>query len=241
MPKRKPPPIGKCVHCLTDNVLRNWDHVFPKSWYPNSTPENISKWVIPTCYECNTEYGKLEEDLLVRLACCIDPQIAESSGIYQKVLRSMDSAYAKNPKDAQRRIDRRNKILNELKHGDEIPEEVTYPGLGERWGRGKDSQVALTIPANSIRKLCEKVVRGIFFIEDGKFIEPPYCIEFYALADEGSKEIKYILEQYGKEHTRGPGLLIKRAVAREDNISGLLSIQIWGSLKMFASVREVKI
>ena len=29
----KPPTIGKCVHCLREGVVRNWDHVFPVGWY----------------------------------------------------------------------------------------------------------------------------------------------------------------------------------------------------------------
>ena len=104
MAKRKPPPVGKCVHCLTDNVPRNWDHVFPKSWYPDTTPHNISKWVIPSCCKCNREYGELEQDLLMRLACCVDPKAAATSGIYQKVLRSMDARYAPSQKEARIRI-----------------------------------------------------------------------------------------------------------------------------------------
>ena len=172
MAKRKPPPVGKCVHCLTDNVPRNWDHVFPKSWYPDTTPANISKWIIPSCYKCNKEYGELEQDLLMRLACCVDPKAAAFSGIYPKVLRSMDARYAPNQKEAGIRIARRNELLAEMLHGDQIPENGIYPGLGERWGRPKDAQVAMKISASSFHRLTEKIVRGIFFIEDSRYIEP---------------------------------------------------------------------
>jgi hypothetical protein len=34
----KKPENGKCVHCLMDPVERNWDHMFPKSWYPVGFP-----------------------------------------------------------------------------------------------------------------------------------------------------------------------------------------------------------
>src|SRR5947208_16017660 len=36
--------LGKCVHCLKDVAERNSDHVFPASWYPDSTPPNLEKW-----------------------------------------------------------------------------------------------------------------------------------------------------------------------------------------------------
>ena len=240
MSKRKPPPIGKCVHCLLDNLPRNWDHVFPESWYPDTTPDNTSKWIMPSCYKCNKEYGSLEQELMRLLACCIDPRISEISGIYPKVLRSIDARVAKNPKDARIREANKEKLVKKILHGAEIPQEGIYPGLGERWGRDKNAQVALTIPTASIRRLCEKIIRGIYYIEDKKFIEPPYTIDFYALPDDGAEEINELLDKYGKDYKRGPGILVKRAVAHEDGISGFASILIWGSLKMFASITNDK-
>jgi len=237
MSKRKPPPIGKCVHCLTDNVQRNWDHVFPKSWYPDTTPPDILKWIIPSCYKCNKDYGKLEQDLLMRLACCVEPKTAATSGIYQKVLRSMDASFAPNQKEARIRIAKRNKILGEMLHGDQIPDAGIYPGLGERWGRQKNAQTALLIPASSFRRITEKIVRGIFYIEDKQYIESPYIIDFYALQDDGASEIIELLAHFGKEYARGPGILIKSAITPEDGISAIVSIEIWGSFKMYAAVR----
>lgn len=236
MAKRKPPPVGKCMHCLTDNVSRNWDHVFPNSWYPDTTPANISKWIIPTCHECNKVYGKLEQDMLMRLACCVDPNVAAFAGIYPKVLRSMDARYAPNQKEARIRIARRNKLLAEMLHGDQIPQEGIYPGLGDRWNQSKDAQVAIRIPVSSFRRLTEKIVRGIFFIEDGQYIEPPSSIKFYALEDEGASEIMETLGHFGKEYAKGPGILINRAVTPEDGVSAIISIEVWGSFKMYAAV-----
>lgn len=236
MARRKPPPVGKCVHCLTDNVPRNWDHVFPKSWYPDTTPTNISKWVIPSCYKCNKEYGEIEQDLLMRLACCVDPKTAAASGIYKKVLRSMDARYAPNQKEARIRIARRNKLLAEMLHGDQIPEDGAYPGLGERWGRPKGAQVAMMITASSFHRLTEKIVRGIFFIEYSQYIEPPHSINFYALEDDGASEIIEMLTHFGKEYARGPGILINCAVTPEDGVSAIISIEVWGSFRMYAAV-----
>lgn len=88
---RRPPP-GKCVHCLAEPVLRTWDHVFPKSWYPTSTPANLEKWKIPACETCNREYGTLEHDLMLKIGLCLDPDTQESAGIVEKVLRSQPTA-----------------------------------------------------------------------------------------------------------------------------------------------------
>ena len=41
--------VGRCVHCLKDNVVLTSDHMFPKAWYPDATPENLEKWQFPAC------------------------------------------------------------------------------------------------------------------------------------------------------------------------------------------------
>jgi hypothetical protein len=71
---KKRPRLGKCVHCLKDGVRVTDDHVFPRSWYPENTSASIEKWTIPACFQCNNEYGEIEQDLLIRLGLCIDPQ-----------------------------------------------------------------------------------------------------------------------------------------------------------------------
>src|SRR3569623_1329937 len=107
----KPPPDGRCVHCLKENVRRNWDHVFPRSWYPDSTPPNMEKWSMPTCHRCNSEYGSLENELLTQLAFCVDPKAAASSGILARVFRGLDPKFATNEKDALARLRKRERFL----------------------------------------------------------------------------------------------------------------------------------
>jgi hypothetical protein len=33
---------------------RDWDHVFPISWYPDTTPPDLEKWKIPSCLPAAT-------------------------------------------------------------------------------------------------------------------------------------------------------------------------------------------
>jgi hypothetical protein len=49
---------GKCVHCFKDVEGRNSDHVFPASWYPDSTPPDLEKRQIPSCIPCNVRATK---------------------------------------------------------------------------------------------------------------------------------------------------------------------------------------
>src|SRR4029079_15657963 len=86
---------------------------FPVSWYPDSTPENLERWKFPACAPCNAEYGKLEQDLLLRAGLCLDPATLQASGIPERVLRSIAPEHAKNEHDRRVREARRRKILEE--------------------------------------------------------------------------------------------------------------------------------
>lgn len=236
----KRPSSGKCVHCLIDNVNRTWDHVFPRAWYPDTTPPDLYKWQIPSCLPCNNDYGSIEEDLLFRLALCVDPHIPETAGIVQKALRSMKPEFAKDERDRAARGARAERLNSELINGPEIPRSAVYPGLGERWGRPATQGLGIPVPANSLRRLTEKIVRGIFFLEDNVFIEANHSIEFYALTEEGAEPIKKLLDCFGREYARGPGIVVRRAVTEDQPMGALFEIDIWSQFKMYASVRPFK-
>jgi hypothetical protein len=64
--------------------------MFPKAWYPNATPENLEKWQIPACASCNSRYGKIENDLLGRVALTLDVKNPASTGLAEKALRALN-------------------------------------------------------------------------------------------------------------------------------------------------------
>jgi hypothetical protein len=232
----KKPKSGKCVHCLRDPVERNWDHVFPVSWYPASTEPNTERWQIPSCIPCNDKYGKIESDFLIRVGLCLDPYDPASADIVRKALRALDPAAARNPRDQKLRAARRAKMLTEVWTGDAIPTEATIPGMEERWGTPRLQQTGIPIPAEYIRLLVEKVVRGIFYVEDGRFIEPPFAIEHWVLPYDASAAWKNELNRYGQIYKREPGVTVHRAIAEDDKHSSLFEIVFWKQFKMHASV-----
>jgi hypothetical protein len=234
MAKRLGP--GKCVHCLKDVVERNSDHVFPESWYPESTPPDLEKWQIPSCIPCNSEYGKLEQDFLVKVGLCLDPHDPASKSIVEKSLRSLKASAGRNPRDAQHRLNKGRKILAEALQGDQIPDHGVYPGLHDRWSALGEKPVAILLPVESFKRMTEKIVRGIYYIEDGIFIEPPYEIDFYALPEDGIAAWKDALDRFGSVYAREPGIVVRRAVAHEDGISSLFEITFWRQFKTYALV-----
>ncbi len=95
---KKPDP-GCCVHCLQFHDELTWDHVFPESWYPGTTPEDLEKWKIPACLPCNKDYGRIEEDLLIKLGLCIDPKNPRGAGIAFKTVRALRSDFGRNDRN----------------------------------------------------------------------------------------------------------------------------------------------
>jgi hypothetical protein len=109
--------IGKCVHCLKDNVELTSDHMFPKAWYPDTTAENLEKWKIPSCLECNQRYGNLERDLLGRLALALDVNNPASVGLVAKAIRALNPGAGDNERDAAAR---QREILADMCKSEEI-------------------------------------------------------------------------------------------------------------------------
>lgn len=232
----KRPPPGRCVHCLGWFDDLTWDHVFPSGWYPDTTPAALEKWKIPSCSPCNAVHAKGEGDLLVRLGLCIDPDDPSNAGIVEKALRALSAGAARDASDARAREAYRQKILKQALEGEAIPRQGIYPGFGPPAGAGANEQVAVLISANALHRLTEKIVRGITYLHDGRLIELPYKIEFCALDDNGARPLREMLQRYGQDFQRGPGITVRRAVPHDEPFSAVYEIEIWRRLKTFAFV-----
>ncbi|MCK1636831.1 hypothetical protein IVA95_04325 [Bradyrhizobium sp. 157] len=233
----KNPGKGRCVHCLKEGVERNWDHVLPKSWYPDTTAADMEKWQIPSCVACNDRYGKLERDLIGRLGLTLDANNPASAGLAEKALRAINPDAAKNEGDAAARNDRAKKILGEMYKGDELKGKNVVPGLGEGWDRPLEEQLGISIPEESLPAMTEKIVRGITLREDGAFIEPDQKIQSFLVKDGDVNVVKEMLDRAGKVFKREPGLVVRRARSKGGD---LYEITFWDQLKMYATVSKRK-
>src|ERR1017187_7166227 len=81
--------MTRCVHCLQMFEGTTKDHAFPASWYPDTTPEQVQRWTVPSCQACNNRLSKVERELLIRMGLCVDPTQWEARGISTKALRSL--------------------------------------------------------------------------------------------------------------------------------------------------------
>jgi len=143
------------------------------------------------------------------------------------------------PKASERREQERQSVpryFGQLLQGHEIIPTAFYPNFEEKWGRPPEQQLGVPIPKKGVDRLFEKIVRGIAFLEDGRFIEPPYCIDLYPLREEQSAPFADPLNRFGKVYSRPPGILVRRALSAEDSVSAIYEVVIWGMFKTYATV-----
>ena len=134
----------------------------------------------------------------------LDANNPASAGLAEKALRAINPAAARNKGDAAAREARAKAILGDMFRREQIVKVNVVPGLGERWGRPVEKQLAIKIPEESLPAMTEKIVRGIVYREDDAFIEPPDKFEFYLVEDGGAKECKELLDQHGQVYKRDP-------------------------------------
>lgn len=227
---------ARCVYCLEFFEELTSDHVFPKSWYPETTPQNIEKWQIPACYKCNQRYSVIEAELLKRFGLCIDPNELRSLGIADKALRALKPSCAKKQKDKRCRRKDLARILDSVIPNEKIPMESVLPNFGGWPGLQPEERIAITVSADQIDLFCEKLVRGLTYLKYSKYIEDNLEIDVFHVHEKNIPELAKEIHCFGQKHECGPGIKICSAFARDNSLSALFEIVIWGKLKMFASI-----
>ena len=226
--------MKRCIHCLNEIVGKvTKDHVFPSSWYPDSTPSEIQRWTAPSCKDCNNKLGEQEKELFLRLAFATDPAKIESSGIAEKAFRSLGIRAGNiGDKEWTIREKERQKIVKEIQNfnGPTIP----VARISEPFAPGQ-KVVPVPIPGNLMLSVYKKIIRGCEYVLGNKrFIEHPYKIEIY----DGTVSEKFseLTDTLPWTNNAGPGFNIKRGAATEDSLTVLYEIILWGDKKILALI-----
>jgi len=226
----------RCVYCLKISKKITDDHVFPKSWYPKNTSINLEKWNVPSCEKCNSKLGKVEEDLRTHLGLCLDPNDERSLGIPDTVLRSLDPCKGRNERDKHIRKERRRKIISEINTPDSSSLENVLPNFGKIPGVKYDQLKLVPVSPEDLYTLIEKIIRGMTYINTNRYIDSSYKIEKYICDDEQIPGFIDFINKFGTIHNRDQAFIVKSAIIENEDFVGLYSIEIWGKLKLFASV-----
>ena len=233
----------RCVYCLQEFEKLTNDHVIPRSWYPETTPEGMEKFQVPACNGCNNHFSSIESKLLTVFAYCLSPATEEAAGVSVPVMRSMKPGLASTEKE---RVHRTKKLENFLKHMEisskvAISQETIYPGFGTPNNAVYDRyKRPLLMEKNMLEEFICKIVKGLTYRLNQTYIETTHQITIFPPDDNTKSIFDPILERYGNRFNRGPGLSIFRALPAEDPMSSIWKIILWNKFITYATVDPVE-
>jgi len=228
---------GRCIHCLEQSEQINDDHIFPSAWYPDDTPSDVERWTVPSCLKCNKDHGINEQELLIRLGLCISPQDARACGVAAKALRSITPAAGKSERDKRARQAKRREILKDVELQDKPPEIGIFPNFGPDPSISYENFMVLTIKGDRLIKLGKKIVRGLTYHFENRFIENDREeIEVHFVHDRDAVNVVEMAKRFGQSFHRGPGISVIRAIAGDGSNAGIFIVEIWGRVKFYVTL-----
>lgn len=212
------------------------DHIFPTSWYPENTPLNLERWTVPSCSSCNAKLGTIEEDLKIRMGLCIDPSALPAMGIADDALRAINPRFARDERDRKSREKKREKIIQELMPIARNAQGI-LPNFGPHPGQeGRSTLVGIPIPASHIEVVGNKILRGLYYKFERRFVELPLKIDILVVHPEAASPFDNLLHKFGQFHHRGPGIELWRAKASDSETTFVAKIIIWGRFEVRGSI-----
>ena len=226
---------GQCIHCQTYVDQLTSDHIFPESWYPDTTPLGLEKWQAPSCKSCNSEHGKIERRLLQQLGLGTDPWVSGAAGIGEKALRSFDPRVAKNDKDRKARENARDKVARELQQMSQFPAGDVLPNIGTIQAGGGEGYAVTEVSAADIGRVVKKIVLGITYLRTGQILPRKYRVAVLS-PSENAKLPESWLHTSRDVFVRPPGFLVHRHYVDDDEFAAFFSIFIWERYEFCAAI-----
>lgn len=192
---------------------------------------------MPCCGECNGRLGKIEKELFVRLALCVDPAKAEASGLSAKAIKSLGvGAAGITWKERMHRRFLKLKVIKSMRL--HVPGTETFPGLGPHSGYPANQQIEIGVPADMLREVAKKIVRGSEFVLGGRIVEDSESLEIYFVhAHNVPDQVTAAFNGPSADTTHlGPGFIVTRAAAHDRPNAVMYKIIMWGTIVIYASI-----
>ncbi len=230
-----------CVHCLGYFNDLTEDHIFPESWYPDSTPQNVEKWTSPACFSCNNKLGKIEEETYKKLALSLSGNDTATSGVSEKVSRLYNPSLAKDERDKGRKESNIRNIIPDLMYTDEMPKNI-MKNCGPKVNDFGKKLLLVHVPKELLDPFAEKLVRGLEFKFRNKLIDQSIkkiekiysIVGIENIASSEIQKLNNILNTNGIKIDRGPGFIVRYAIDIYD--TSLYHVIIWGKIEIWCSV-----
>lgn len=225
-----------CTYCVQEVPMAECssDHVVAESWYAKSA-DAMERWKVRACTKCNHGFGKVERDVVTRLAMCLDPENAAYEDIIARAKRAMDPAFGKNLRDAQSRLALKRKIIAEMAEIDDFNAPGVLPFFEKNYKAG-GRHVAL-FREEWMEALARKWARGIYRIRFNELLPVNAEIDWYFLRKDAEWDVFGELEQIAEPMDRGPDLEVSLLRGRNaDREAMIASFHLWQEFKMHCAV-----
>jgi hypothetical protein len=229
----------RCVHCGKTVTEMTKDHVFPDSWYPETTPDSTQRWTVPSCSACNNRLGSIEKKVFSRLALCIDPRKAEAAGLSAKVRCSLGiGVEGLGAVEAEHRRKQKLGLMAAIKPHESAASASILPGLGSHAGFEDKELPQIRIPADLLNTVADKIVRGCEYSLSGRIVEKPYRIQIFFAHDHNVPDVlaRALKGPSAKKVRLGPGFSVVRIAAHDAPDSVVYKITLWGTLAFYAVI-----
>ena len=117
------------------------------------------------------------------------------------------------------------------------PTAAVFPNFGRDPSIHYPECMTVKIPAEGLITLGEKIVRGLTYHFAHRFIEDEKEeIGVHFVHDRNVTEVAELVKRFGQAFHKGPGIAVARAVTQDGSNAALFIIEIWGRLKIYASL-----
>lgn len=230
--------MERCIHCLKETECTR-DHVFPKQWYPDNTPETLQRPVAPACSDCNNALGRLETKLFKKMAMCVDHKKAEASGIKKKLFTDLGFGIdlrLLSPKKLKEIEIRRAAAKKLLDSAEPYTKDVKpFPGLGPAEGYPLESLKMIPVPEEELLPVSEKIIRGLEYHYRQRYVEEPYRLDIHFVDSADISEVEKLLTERLPD-IYGPGFKVERLHTAEDPDTVLYRVTVWGTIQIYGSI-----
>jgi hypothetical protein len=179
----------------------------------------------------------MESDFLSRVGLCLDPHHVASKSIVAKALRSLKPDAGRNERDRQFRTAKGVKILKSAQGIGPLPPDSVVPGLGVK-SDAPNEQHPILIDAEHFRMLASKIVRGIYYLADGIFIENSHKVDHFLLHPSDAEEMLAPFGGAGQAFVREPSFRVRRFVAHDNRMNSIFEIELWQQLRVYAALSK---
>jgi hypothetical protein len=214
------------------------DHVFPGSWYPDTTSEKVQRWTAPSCAKCNGEFGEKEKQILIRVALCINPAKPEALGMVKRAYRALGIGVTDADADEMKiRQALKEEVFKDAQIYTGKTKDNIIPGLGPHPEVPHDQQYEIGISADDLMDVVKKIVRGFeYWLGNGRIIDPPHEIEAFTLHDEDIPSAFTALLATTSKAQLGPGVRVRRGAAIDGSGAVFYEVVIWDTMKFLCSI-----